>query len=101
MLYTFLAVLAFVTLTAIIARVIRYRGYTVHKVSIYQCAAARGEDYVEITVGGCRLRKPLEVEVKLHKFHSDKALRQSIWSSVKKYDKRVSAVCYKGQTYSF
>ena len=101
MLYTFLVVLAFVVLTAIVARVIRYRGYTVHKVSIYQCAASHGEDYVEITVGGCRLRKPLEVEVKLYKFHNAKALRQSIWNSVKLYDKRVSAVCYQGQIYSF
>lgn len=97
MFYLFIAVLVVATVTALVRR----RGYKLHSVTIYQCAASRGDDYVEITVGGCRLRKSVEVKADISRFHKAEALRRSIWASVKKYDSRVTAVRYQGHTYSF
>lgn len=100
MTYAIIAVLV-LALIAVTVRIIRHRGFTLQEVAIYKCAASQGEDFVEVTVGGCRLRRPLEVVVKLDKRYDRVALAKAIWHQAAKLDPRTSAVRYQGNTYSF
>lgn len=97
-----IAVLAAIVLAVVVVRRMRHHGFTLQEVSIYQEAASqKADNFVEITVAGCRLRKPLAVEVELERRFNPEKLREAIWRSVKRYDDRVSAVRFQGHTYSF
>jgi hypothetical protein len=88
----------------LVGLVVLYRnrhGVKLQEVAIIKMAASRGEDYIERTYAGCRIRNPLVVKVKLAPLYSTTALRRKIWVQLKQFDLNVSAVRYQGVTYSF
>lgn len=92
------------TVLGLIVMIALYRnrhGVKLQEVAIIKMAASRGEDYIERTYAGCRIRNPLVVQVKLAPFYSTKALHRKIWVQLKKFDMNVTAVRYQGVTYSF